>query len=181
MTRRKYIGSNQQQDIVLSGKYISDRHAVLIFESGKVYIEDLDSTFGTFINGNRIKSQTELTLNDRVKIGAHLLAWKDYVPNESVSNPILVKDLFLPFGKIHWRDYKILLLVIFGIVLVLPFGVPTVLLYIKNFATRKNPELRAELDVWQYYEPLVIILLIICGYILLNLTIKLFRGLNDRS
>lgn len=184
MNPAKYIGSNEQLEIVLKGKYISERHAALIFEKGKVCIEDLGSTFGTFVNGVKINEKTRLISNDKVKIGTHLLHWEDYILEDAINSrtsPIYIRDLFLPFGSIDWKDYKIFLLLIFGAIIVIPFGVPTVLLYLKNYFTRHDRNLRIEIDIWQYYEPLVIILLIICGYIFLNLSVKVLRGMKNGS
>ncbi len=47
------IGRGRTADLVLSEATISRAHAVLGYESGKVFVEDLGSTNGTLVNGVR--------------------------------------------------------------------------------------------------------------------------------
>lgn len=56
-------------DIVLdSDDQVSRHHAALIFTSGEFYVEDLESTNGSFINGRRIK-RAKLHPGDILRIG----------------------------------------------------------------------------------------------------------------
>ena len=56
-------------DIVLDGDdRVSRHHAALIFTSGEFYVEDLESTNGSFINGRRIK-RAKLQPGDILRIG----------------------------------------------------------------------------------------------------------------
>lgn len=48
---------------------ISRRHAEFRYEDGKIIVEDLDSTNGTYVNGRRIESPTELKPGDSVRFG----------------------------------------------------------------------------------------------------------------
>jgi len=43
---------------------VSRRHAKLIFESGKWFVEDLDSTNGTYVNDTEVAPKTRAVLND---------------------------------------------------------------------------------------------------------------------
>lgn len=72
------IGRGTQSDIVLIDEVASRQHAEIIrleVEDGcfEYYVNDLDSTNGTFLNGSRVTSQQLLQDGDKVKIGKHLM------------------------------------------------------------------------------------------------------------
>jgi hypothetical protein len=58
-------------DVVLDGdETASGRHARVFHRTGYVLIEDLGSTNGTFVNGERVAGDRPLTVGDKVGIGA---------------------------------------------------------------------------------------------------------------
>lgn len=63
------IGRDEESDIVLDSEqgYPSRLHAQLITKHNKLYVDDLHSTNGTFVNGNRVESTTQLNSGDIVK------------------------------------------------------------------------------------------------------------------
>ena len=64
------IGRSADCDLVLEGHTISRNHALIIKESIDTYkIKDLNSSNGTFVNGNRIKGESKITINDKIFIG----------------------------------------------------------------------------------------------------------------
>ncbi len=66
------IGRDEGNDVRLDGLQISTRHARLIDTGTGVGIEDLNSTNGTYVNGNRV-SRAALTPADSVQIGSFML------------------------------------------------------------------------------------------------------------
>ncbi|HMJ07545.1 MAG TPA: FHA domain-containing protein, partial [Pyrinomonadaceae bacterium] len=70
--RELVIGRDPSSDIQLDGLQISKRHAHLLLLDGEVAVEDLGSTNGVFVNGQRIARQT-LNTADSVQIGSFLL------------------------------------------------------------------------------------------------------------
>ena len=48
------IGRDSVNEIVINDAEISRRHARLTFQGGKYVLEDLGSTNGTFVNGQRL-------------------------------------------------------------------------------------------------------------------------------
>ncbi|MCA9520862.1 MAG: FHA domain-containing protein [Myxococcales bacterium] len=67
------IGRKEGNAIRLTEKNVSRRHAKLIKYNGKVYVEDIGSSYGTRVNGERIKGRTELQSGDVVSIGDYRL------------------------------------------------------------------------------------------------------------
>ncbi len=65
------IGRSSASDIVLkSDDYVSGRHARLTRHGGLLYVEDLGSTNGTFVNGKKTVGATPLRDGDRVRVGS---------------------------------------------------------------------------------------------------------------
>lgn len=66
----KIIGRSSKCDIAIFDPFLSSEHAQLIKEDGLFYVEDLDSTNGTFVNGDRIdKAPVPLNNGDKISLG----------------------------------------------------------------------------------------------------------------
>ncbi|HEX6580348.1 MAG TPA: FHA domain-containing protein [Actinomycetota bacterium] len=63
----------QDGDLVVEDPEVSRRHAVLRRSGGSVVVEDLDSTNGTFVNGERIRSPITVGPGDQVRVGRTML------------------------------------------------------------------------------------------------------------
>jgi hypothetical protein len=59
----------QDTDLVVEDPEVSRRHAVLRRSDGSVVVEDLDSTNGTFVNGERIRSPVAVGPGDQIRVG----------------------------------------------------------------------------------------------------------------
>jgi hypothetical protein len=68
------LGRRPYNDIVIDNLAVSGEHAVLQMVAADVFIEDLNSTNGTYINGKAIKKQL-LTHNDTVEIGKYKIKY----------------------------------------------------------------------------------------------------------
>ncbi len=68
------LGRRPYNDIVIDNLAVSGEHAVLQMVGSDVFIEDLNSTNGTYINGKAIKKQL-LTHNDTVEIGKYKIKY----------------------------------------------------------------------------------------------------------
>jgi pSer/pThr/pTyr-binding forkhead associated (FHA) protein len=64
------LGRRPYNDIVIDNLAVSGEHAVLQMVGADVFIEDLNSTNGTYINGKAVKKQL-LAHNDTVEIGKY--------------------------------------------------------------------------------------------------------------
>jgi ABC-type multidrug transport system ATPase subunit len=69
---RLTIGRSPDNDIKLDGLQISNHHAALVKSNGEVFIEDLKSTNGVYLNGRRI-SKERVKPEDSIQIGAFLI------------------------------------------------------------------------------------------------------------
>ncbi|HSI60379.1 MAG TPA: FHA domain-containing protein [Ideonella sp.] len=71
---RTTLGRRPYNDIVIDNLAVSGEHAVLLAVGDDVFIEDLNSTNGTYINGKAIKKQL-LAHNDTVEIGKYRIKY----------------------------------------------------------------------------------------------------------
>jgi hypothetical protein len=66
------VGRSSELDMVLVEDMVSRKHAKIAMQSDQIWIEDLGSTNGTFVNGEKIK-RARLKEGDRVLIGTSIL------------------------------------------------------------------------------------------------------------
>jgi len=66
---REVAIGRQDADLVVGDPEVSRRHAVLRRSGGSVVVEDLDSTNGTFVNGERIRGPIKVGPGDQVRVG----------------------------------------------------------------------------------------------------------------
>ncbi|MDJ0765188.1 MAG: DUF4388 domain-containing protein [Myxococcota bacterium] len=71
-TEKILIGRSSEIDLVLMEDMVSRKHARLWIEEGKLHLEDLGSTNGTFVNGEKV-SKTVVDQGDRILIGTSIM------------------------------------------------------------------------------------------------------------
>jgi pSer/pThr/pTyr-binding forkhead associated (FHA) protein len=66
---RTTIGRDIENDIVLRDAKISKIHAAIIKDNSGIWIEDLDSKNGVYVNGRKIEGKKKLMNGNLVKLG----------------------------------------------------------------------------------------------------------------
>jgi len=66
------IGRDSSNEIAINDAEVSRRHARLTFQGGKYVIEDLGSTNGTYVNGQRLTGQRVLKSGEVVSLGEQI-------------------------------------------------------------------------------------------------------------
>ena len=101
------IGRTEGNDLVIKDDTTISRNHAEIFQDdeGNIFLTDLNSSNGTFINGNKLEDSIILKKKDIVKIGNTLIDWKVYfsenkaqkikdeVIKEKTEDKILLEDL----------------------------------------------------------------------------------------
>ncbi|MGE4271446.1 MAG: FHA domain-containing protein [Desulfitobacterium sp.] len=64
------MGRGKNNDVVLADHFASLDHALVRHQKGVTTLEDLGSTNGTWVNGERVHSSVQLVAGDYVKIGS---------------------------------------------------------------------------------------------------------------
>lgn len=62
--RDMLVGRHQDAEILLQSTDISRKHAALLFRDDHIWVKDLKSTNGTFVNGERVEQEQEIELHD---------------------------------------------------------------------------------------------------------------------
>ena len=103
------IGRELPADVVIPYPVISPKHAEIRLDIDGMLIRDLDSEFGTLVNGKRIDNWVHLGIRDKLTLGNYhvpqraLFRWRNSLqqselvdsPQTSISSPIPEKGLLL--------------------------------------------------------------------------------------
>ncbi|HSV45467.1 MAG TPA: FHA domain-containing protein [Ramlibacter sp.] len=95
---RTSLGRRPYNDIVIDNLAVSGEHAVLQLQGNEVYLEDLNSTNGTYVNGKAVKKQL-LQNNDTVEIGKYKIKYVNEVAGPSFEKTVIIKAGMVPQPK----------------------------------------------------------------------------------
>ena len=71
------IGRDSSNGVTINDAEVSRKHARLTFQGGKYVLEDLGSTNGTFVNGQRLAGPVVLKAGDVVSLGEQIVLMYD--------------------------------------------------------------------------------------------------------
>ncbi|MCY2941432.1 MAG: FHA domain-containing protein [Planctomycetota bacterium] len=80
---------------------VSDKHCAFLVKQGKLFLVDLGSAEGTFVNDNKISAEVELKPKDKVKVGPLLFEVKIEAPaaKPAVAAPLAKPAVAAPAAK----------------------------------------------------------------------------------
>ena len=70
------LGKVSGNDIVVNAGTVSKRHCMITNKNGRLFIQDLNSTNGTFVNNERINFETEIFSGTTIRMGREELIAK---------------------------------------------------------------------------------------------------------
>lgn len=73
MNREIVIGRSSDLDMVLVEDMVSRRHAKISSTDTEIFIQDLGSTNGTFVNGEKVAGRAQLHEGDRILVGTSII------------------------------------------------------------------------------------------------------------
>lgn len=68
--RDMLVGRHQEADVLLQVADISRRHAALLLKDGALWVQDLNSSNGTFLNDNRLEVETQVQQGDQLRFSS---------------------------------------------------------------------------------------------------------------
>lgn len=92
---RTTLGRRPYNDIVIDNLAVSGEHAVLLMNGNEVFLEDLNSTNGTYVNGKAVKKQL-LQNADTVEIGKYKIKYVNEAAGANFEKTMIIKPGAIP-------------------------------------------------------------------------------------
>ncbi len=80
------IGRSSKCDLTIPSLQVSRQHAVLTWNNNVITLQDMDTTNGTFVNGELIEGTTTLSESDEISIGSHIIR----LSGAAISKPLAI-------------------------------------------------------------------------------------------
>ncbi len=95
---RTTLGRRPYNDIVIDNLAVSGEHAVLQMVGAEVYLEDLNSTNGTYVNGKAAKKQL-LQNGDNVEVGKYKIKFVSDDTGDGFEKTMMIKAGANPLAR----------------------------------------------------------------------------------
>lgn len=90
------IGRDSSNEVVINDAEISRHHARLTFQGGKYVLEDLGSTNGTFVNGQRLAGPRVLKAGEVVSFGEQIVLVFEVTTNDPGATMVSPRAAVVP-------------------------------------------------------------------------------------
>jgi pSer/pThr/pTyr-binding forkhead associated (FHA) protein len=90
------IGRDSTNEVAINDAEISRRHARLTFQGGKYVLEDLGSTNGTFVNGQRLAGPRVLKAGEVVSFGEQIVLVFEVTTNDPGATMVSPRAAVVP-------------------------------------------------------------------------------------
>ena len=91
------IGRQLDTGICLDSPAVSRHHARIVCQDDRYFIEDLQSSNGTFVNGKRVRERLQLKEEDNVQIGPYVFSFRlAQIPARAEDNIIIREQVRRP-------------------------------------------------------------------------------------
>ncbi|MFL5867100.1 MAG: FHA domain-containing protein, partial [Thermoleophilaceae bacterium] len=89
LTGTTVVGRDPGADVVIADSEISTKHAAFDLVDSGIAVQDLGSTNGTFVNGQRVTGSQPLQPGDRIQLGTTVVEvqWPVQTTAEQVGSP----------------------------------------------------------------------------------------------
>jgi pSer/pThr/pTyr-binding forkhead associated (FHA) protein len=85
------IGRDRKAGMAIDDKRLSRRHAMIQYQNDGFYLVDLNSTNGSFVNGEQVRRSTRLKHGDRIRLGS--LSFLFFIANNTSTLPTVPAEL----------------------------------------------------------------------------------------
>jgi serine phosphatase RsbU (regulator of sigma subunit)/pSer/pThr/pTyr-binding forkhead associated (FHA) protein len=86
------IGRHAESAVFLESQAVSRHHARVLCEGDQFFIEDLNSSNGTFLNGKRIQQRTPLVEQDTLQIGPYFLGLRQTPVPAQTEGELVIRE-----------------------------------------------------------------------------------------
>ncbi|RPJ07134.1 MAG: FHA domain-containing protein, partial [Spirochaetaceae bacterium] len=96
---RIIVGRNPESGIMMTDDHVSRIHCVIYKKNNMYYIEDLGSSNGTFVNGEKIENSRKLYNNDTISLGQKTAAFqfrRDILTFRQITQVLKKPAVFFP-------------------------------------------------------------------------------------
>jgi pSer/pThr/pTyr-binding forkhead associated (FHA) protein len=106
---RTTLGRRPYNDVVIDNLAVSGEHAAMLMTGNEVFLEDLSSTNGTYVNGKTVKKQL-LQNGDTIEVGKYKIKFVSEAENSGFDKTMVFKpgEVPLPGGHVTSASLRVL-------------------------------------------------------------------------